>query len=177
MLKLSRPARMPLILRMLYAMLLLPTIAHAQFSLVARQVGAQAPSEDTSYIGICSKDACRATLPVYFDNVPCVVNVRVAAPNRYGGGRIDFAAGPCRGGFEIRIAPNSATALYETDQFGASTGVFRLDIQPLTVTGDIDDPPGINDGVVRPTTAVELDIIAITPSTTPDSAEKPHDQR
>jgi hypothetical protein len=89
-----------------------------------------------------------------------VVNVRVAAPNKYGGGRVDFAVGPCRGGFQIRIARNSATALYETDQFGASIGIFSLDIRPLKGADGVDDPPGMNDGVVRPTTAVELDIIA-----------------
>lgn len=144
----------------LYSLLFLPPMAYAQFSLVARQVGPEDPANYTSYNGICSFNACRDTLPVFFDKVPCVLNVRISAPNRLGTGQVNFAAGPCRGGFRIRITPNLAAANYQIDRFGASSGVFRLEIEPLIFSRTPDDPPGFDDGVVRPTTSVELDIIA-----------------
>lgn len=143
-----------------YALLLQPAAAHAQFSLLATQVGPSDHANYTSYNGICSTDACRDTLPVLFDGVPCVLNVRVSAPNRFGRGHINFAAGPCRGGFQIRITPYFAGATYQTDRFGASSGIFHLELEPRTSSGSPDDPPALDDGVVRPTTNVELDIIA-----------------
>jgi hypothetical protein len=149
--------------RILYALLLLPNMAHAQFSLVARQVGPGGPADDTYYHGICAKDACRATLLVYVDNVPCVLNARVSAPNKFGGGVIKLATGPCRGGFEIEVSPGTGVASYALDQFGAAVETLRLQFQPRTNSGEGDFLACMNDGVVRPGTSVELEIIATKP--------------
>ena len=149
--------------RILCVLLLLPSIARAQFSLVARQVGPGDQAGYTSYDGICAKDACRVTLLVYVDKVPCVLNARVSAPDKVGGGEIRLATGPCRGGFERELNAGTAFARYQLDQFGATVETLRLQFRPRTVSGEADFPAGMDDGVVRPGTSVELDIIAAKP--------------
>jgi hypothetical protein len=142
------------------AILATPCLAHAQFSLVATQIGPKEDPIGTSYTATCAKDACRVTLPVYVANVGCVLNVRVSRPTRHGLGKVIFAAGPCQGGFKVAVDKDSF--FYQLDEFGAVSETFTLMFVPASPSTMVEGPFGSNDLVFRPSARfkLRLDLIA-----------------
>jgi hypothetical protein len=142
----------------LIAILILPHVAQAQFSLVATQLGYRDEADGASYEGICSRDACRATLPIRMFGIRCVLNIRVSAPTKAGSGGVLFAAGPCEGGYRLDLGPrNSFSAKYEVDSFGAVSKTYDV---PIGSSADTSLDNGMDDGVVHPLVRVRLDVIA-----------------
>jgi hypothetical protein len=141
-------------------MIAVPSLARAQFSLVATQIGPKEEPIGTSYAATCAKDACRVTLPVYVAQVGCVMNVRVSRPTRHGMGNILFAAGPCQGGFKVAVDKDSF--FYQLDEFGAVSETYTLMFVPASPSTMIEGPFGSNDLVFRPSARFELrlDLIA-----------------
>jgi len=143
------------------AILAVPSLAHAQFSLVATQIGPKDEPIGDPYIAICAKDACRVTLPVYVERVGSVLNVRVSAPTRQGMGSIIFAAGPRQGGYDLAVDPGAASANYQLDPLGAMTRSYFVSFVRKGF-GETYSRGFLNDGVVRPIPGAELrlDLIA-----------------
>ncbi len=144
-----------------YIALLMPCLAHAQFSLVATQIGPKDEPLGDPYTATCAKDACRVTLPVYVERVGCILNVRVSAPTRHGTGSIIFAAGPCQGGYGLAVYPGAASANYQLDPLGAMTRSYFVSFVRKGFGGTY-SPEFLNDGVARPLPGAELrlDLIA-----------------
>jgi hypothetical protein len=63
----------------------------------------------------------------------------------------------------MELSPGMGVASYALDQFGAAVETLPLQFQPRRRSGEPDFPAGMNDGVVRPGTSVELEIIATKP--------------
>jgi hypothetical protein len=142
----------------LCAILAVPCLARAQFSLLATQIGPKEEPIGTSYAATCAKDACRVTLPVYVAQVGCVMNVRVSRPTRHGMGSILFAAGPCQGGFKVAV--DKERVFYQLDEFGAVSETHTLTFAPASPSTMIEGPFGSNDLVFRPSARLRLDLIA-----------------
>lgn len=64
----------------LAAVLLLPVVAKAEFTLDVTQTSPESVADGPTYPGTCTKEACRATLSVQVGGSVCVLNVRVARP-------------------------------------------------------------------------------------------------
>jgi len=142
----------------LCAVLIFPCAAQAQFSLVATQLGYKDEETGASYAGICSRDACRATIPIRIFGIRCVLNIRVSAPTKAGFGSVLFASGPCERGYRIDLANgNSRSDRYELDSFGAMSKAYDL---PFGPSSNPSFGNGTDDGVVHPSVRVRLELIA-----------------
>jgi hypothetical protein len=148
--------RAMVIVRILIAVgLLLPTVAWAQFTLDVTQIHQGPGQEDErTYHGACAKDACRATIPLQVEGDVCVLNLRVSPPDSAGNGQISQALGPCRSGRVGGMVLAGSPVAYHVDHFGAASVTLPLVLQPSEWNSPYDD------GVVRATPAVRLDIIA-----------------
>jgi len=145
----------------LCAVIALPSIAHAQFSLVATQLGLKDEASGRSYTATCAKDACRVTLPLMVAGIYCVLNIRASAPSTAGWGGLVFALGPCERGFQVKLAAgDSMSSRYQLDPFGAMSKVYFLPYGPpfFSFSGN-----GMDDGVARPSAMIRLDLIATQP--------------
>ncbi len=142
----------------LCGMLVLPSMAFARFSVVARQLAYKEDAVGASYAGICTRYACRATLPIRMFGIRCVLNIRVSAPTKAGSGGVLFAVGPCEGGYRLELGPrNSFSAKYEVDSFGAMSKTYDV---PIGSSADTSLDNGMDDGAVHPLVRVRLDVIA-----------------
>jgi len=139
--------------------LLLPLSARAQFSLTATQVGLAGPDAE-SHAGNCSRDACRAIIPVRWGGEVCALNIRVAAPTREGWGGVMFAAGPCQSGRKVAVSPNASETGYTLDHVFAASQQF---VVPLQSAAESIANKLIDDGVLHKPVVVRLDIIAHRP--------------
>jgi hypothetical protein len=145
-------------IRIAMFVLLLPTVADAQFSLNATELGFGAEQDGPTHAGTCGKDACRATLPVKLGGDVCILNIRVGAPAAEGWGSILFAAGPCRSGRMLVVKGYPASTGYVPDRFGAATLAFDVPFQSAKWANL---PDGWDDAVVHEAARVRLDIVAV----------------